>query len=118
MFLGWTFNSAWVVHCDETRVQVLKEAGREPSSQSWMWVRTGAPPGHPVVLFDYTTSRAQEVPLHLFDGYRGYLMTDNGLAARSGIERLAAGRMLGASSSKRRRYSPRARPGVPMSRST
>lgn len=83
-----------VVHCDETRVQVLKEPGREPSSQSWMWVRTGGPPGHPVVLFDYTTSRAQEVPLHLLDGYRGYLMTDdyagyNGLAARSGIERLA-----------------------------
>lgn len=83
-----------VVHCDETRVQVLKEPGREPSSQSWMWVRTGGPPGHPVVLFDYTTSRAQEVSLHLLDGYRGYLMTDdyagyNGLAARSGIERLA-----------------------------
>jgi transposase len=83
-----------VVHCDETRVQVLKEPGREPGSQSWMWVRTGGPPGHPVVLFDYTTSRAQEVPLHLLDGYRGYLMTDdyagyNGLAARSGIERLA-----------------------------
>lgn len=32
------------VHCDETRVQVLKEAGREPSSQSWMWVQTGGPP--------------------------------------------------------------------------
>lgn len=83
-----------VVHCDETRVQVLKEPGREPSSQSWMWGRTGGPPGHPVVLFDYTTSRAQEVPLRLLDGYRGYLMTDdyagyNGLAARSGVERLA-----------------------------
>jgi transposase len=83
-----------VIHCDETRVQVLKEAGREPSSQSWMWVRTGGPPGHPVVLFDYTTSRAQEVPLHLLAGFSGYLMTDdyagyNGVAARPGIERLA-----------------------------
>ena len=83
-----------VIHCDETRVQVLKEAGREPSSQSWMWVQTGGPPARPVVLFDYTTSRAQDVPLRLLEGYRGYLMTDdyagcNGLAARPGIERLA-----------------------------
>jgi len=83
-----------VIHCDETRVQVLKEPGREPSSQSWMWVQTGGPPDRPVVLFDYTTSRAQDVPLRLLEGYRGYLMTDdyagyNGLAARPGIERLA-----------------------------
>ena len=83
-----------VIHCDETRVQVLKEPGREPSSQSWMWVQTGGPPTRPVVLFDYTTSRAQEVPLRLLAGFSGYLMTDdyagyNGLAARPGIERLA-----------------------------
>ncbi|HHM9390838.1 TPA: IS66 family transposase, partial [Pseudomonas aeruginosa] len=47
----------------------------------------------PVILFDYTASRAQEVPLRLLDGYRGYLMTDdyagyNAVAARDGIERL------------------------------
>ena len=51
-----------VIHCDETRVQVLKEPDREPSSQSWMWVQTGGPPDKPVILFDYSTSRAQEVP--------------------------------------------------------
>jgi transposase len=83
-----------VLHCDETRVQVLKEPGRGPSSQSWMWVQTGGPPDRPVVLFDYTTSRAQEIPLRLLAGYRGYLMTDdyagyNAVAAQSGVERLA-----------------------------
>ena len=83
-----------VLHCDETRVQVLKEPGRDPSSQSWMWVQTGGPPDKPVILFDYTTSRAQEVPLRLLEGYRGYLMTDdyagyNTVAAQSGVERLA-----------------------------
>ncbi|MBF8768171.1 transposase, partial [Pseudomonas putida] len=61
-----------VVHCDESRVQVLKEPGRETSSQSWMWVQTGDPPGKPVILFDYSTSRAQEVPTRLLEGYRGY----------------------------------------------
>ena len=82
-----------VVHCDETRVQVLKEPGREPSSQSWMWVQTGGPPSRPVILFDYSTSRAQEVPTRLLDGYCGYVMTDdyagyNALGAQPGVERL------------------------------
>ncbi|MGH8436586.1 MAG: IS66 family transposase [Pseudomonas sp.] len=82
------------IHCDETRVQVLKEPGRDPSSQSWMWVQTGGPPDRPVILFDYSTSRAQEVPLRLLAGYRGYLMTDdyagyNAVAAQAGVERLA-----------------------------
>ncbi|WP_122587524.1 IS66 family transposase [Pseudomonas viridiflava] len=82
-----------VIHCDETRVQVLKEPDREPSSQSWMWVQTGGPPDRPVILFDYSTSRAQEVPTRLLEGYRGYVMTDdyagyNALGAQTGVERL------------------------------
>ncbi len=66
-----------VLHCDETRLQVLHEPGRAPSAQSWMWVQSSGPPDKPVILFDYTASRAQEVPLRLLDGYRGYLMTDD-----------------------------------------
>lgn len=82
-----------VIHCDETRVQVLKEPDRDPGSQSWMWVQTGGPPDKPVILFDYSTSRAQEVPTRLLEGYRGYLMTDdyagyNSLGAQAGVERL------------------------------
>ncbi|MBF8767897.1 IS66 family transposase [Pseudomonas putida] len=83
-----------VIHCDETRVQVLKEPDRDPTSQSWMWVQASGPPDRQVVLFDYTTSRAQEVPLRLLQGYRGYVMTDdyagyNALALQPGVERLA-----------------------------
>tara|TARA_R110002020_G_C16261901_1_gene770531 strand:+ start:464 stop:1978 length:1515 start_codon:yes stop_codon:yes gene_type:complete len=82
-----------VIHCDETRLQVLKEPDRDPDSQSWMWVQTGGPPEHPVILFDYTSSRAQEVPQRLLEGYGGYLMTDdyagyNAIAAQDGVERL------------------------------
>lgn len=82
-----------VIHCDETRVKVMKEPDREPTSQSWMWVQTGGPPNQPVILFDYSTSQAQEVPSRLLEGYRGYLMTDdysgyNALGAQSGVERL------------------------------
>ena len=87
------FSASRVIHCDETRVQVLKEPDREPGSQSWMWVQTGGPPNQPMILFDYSTSRAQEVPSRLLEGYRGYLMTDdyagyNALGAQSGVERL------------------------------
>lgn len=32
-----------VIHCDETRVQVLKEPDRDPTSQSWMWVQASGP---------------------------------------------------------------------------
>ncbi|WP_445671923.1 IS66 family transposase [Pseudomonas inefficax] len=82
-----------VVHCDETRLQVLKEPDREATSQSWMWVQTGGPPDKPVILFDYSTRRAQEVPSTLLAGYRGYLMTDdysgyNAIEQQPGVERL------------------------------
>jgi len=61
-----------VIHCDETRVQVLKEPDRDPTSQSWMWVQASGPSDKKVVLFDYTSSRAQDLPLRLLDSYRGY----------------------------------------------
>lgn len=54
-----------VIHCDETRVQVLKEPDRDPTSQSWMWVQASGPRDRKVVLFNYTSSRAQEVSLRL-----------------------------------------------------
>lgn len=47
-----------IIHCDETQVRVLKKPDREASSQ-WMWVQTGGPPDRLVILFDYSTSRAQ-----------------------------------------------------------
>ena len=81
------------IHMDETVVQVLKEKGKSPTSQSYMWVQTGGPPGKPVVIYDYDPSRSAEVPLRLLQGYQGYLMTDgydgyNKLAQTDGIERL------------------------------
>ena len=81
------------MHMDETVVQVLKEKGKQPTSNSYMWVQTGGPPGKPVVIYDYDPSRSSEVPLRLLQGYQGYLMTDgydgyNKLAKTEGIERL------------------------------
>lgn len=110
-----------VIHCDETRVQVLKEPDREPSNQSWMWVQTGGPPDQPVILFDYSTSRAQDVPTRLLDGYLGYVMTDdyagyNALGAQAGVERLGCWATLVASLLKHKKCSPKARRAAPISR--
>ena len=82
------------IHVDETVVQVLKEPHRKPTSQSYMWVQTGGPPGRSVVIYDYDPSRSSAVPMRLLYDYRGYMMTDgytayNKLARTEGITRLA-----------------------------
>ena len=83
-----------VLHIDETVVQVLKEKDRKATSNSYMWVQTGGPPGKPVVLFDYDPSRGGEVPVRLLQDYQGYIMADgydgyNAVSKTKGIERLA-----------------------------
>src|SRR6185312_10563615 len=64
-----------LIHCDETRLQVLK-SDKAPTADHWMWVRAGGPPGRRIILFDYDPSRGGAVPLRLFEGYRGTLVTD------------------------------------------
>jgi transposase len=65
-----------VLAMDETRIQVLKEAGRAPESLSWLWVQRGGPPDHPIVLYDYDPSRGQQVPKRLLGDHAGFLQTD------------------------------------------
>lgn len=82
-----------VIHMDETTVQVLKEPDKAPTSQSYMWVQRGGPPGKPVILYDYDPSRSGQVPLRLLEGWQGYLMTDgydgyNAAVRAGGIEHL------------------------------
>ena len=65
------------IHVDETRVQVLNEAGKLAESQSYMWVRGRSYPGAPpIVLFEYDPTRSSDVPKRLFGDYRGYLQAD------------------------------------------
>ncbi len=65
-----------LIHMDETTLQVNQEADRNASVTSWMWVQRGGPPGQQVVLFDYTASRAGQVPVDLLGDYAGRLITD------------------------------------------
>ena len=61
---------------DETRIQVLKEPGRSPTSDKFMWVIRGGPPDQPVVIFEYDKSRGGEVASRLLDGFNGTLQAD------------------------------------------
>ena len=64
------------ISMDETPTQVLKEPGKSPQSQSYLWVQRGGPPEAPIILFDYDPSRSQEVPLRPLEGFTGILQTD------------------------------------------
>ena len=65
-----------IVQMDETRIQVLKEAGRSAASNSYIWVQRGGPPHQPIVLFQYDPSRGQAPAKELLAGFAGYLQTD------------------------------------------
>jgi transposase len=82
-----------VIMADETRVQVLKEPDKPVTSDKFMWVTLGGPPGEKSILFEYDPSRGGEVPLRLLDGFTGYLQTDgytgyNAVCAKNGNTQL------------------------------
>ena len=65
-----------IIQMDETTVQVLKEKGRAPQSQSYTWARRGGPPDQPIILLDYEASRGSKVPAQLLEDFQGILQTD------------------------------------------
>jgi transposase len=76
--------SQWLIHGDETTVQVLKENGRNAQSTSYMWVyRSAEDSEQPVVLFEYQPGRGQQYPKDFLGDYAGTLMTDGWPAWRT-----------------------------------
>jgi transposase len=74
---------SFIVHGDETEVQVLKEPGRKAQAKSYMWVQmteaSGADgTGPPIRLFGYSPSRSTHAARTLYEGMRpgGVLMSD------------------------------------------
>lgn len=64
---------------DETPIQVLKEEDRRPQSKSYLWVmRTGEDRLPPIILYQYTPTRAGENAKQFLEGIEPgfYLMTD------------------------------------------
>lgn len=66
-----------LIHCDETTIQVNKEANKKASSNSYMWViTTGKLEKMQAVIFKYSSSRSSEVVKELLEGYKNILVTD------------------------------------------
>lgn len=62
---------------DETRIQVLKEANRNPTTDSYMWLfRTGEDGLPPIIIYRYTETRARYNAEEFLKGFNGYLETD------------------------------------------
>ncbi len=65
------------LHIDETHVQVLKEAGRKNTSDSYMWVYCGIKEAEaPIRYFEYQPGRGGKYPEAFLKGYNGYIHTD------------------------------------------
>ena len=71
-----SFYSYDIALADETGIQVLKEQGRKPENKSYLWIRRGGPPDKPIVLVDYSPSRAGDVASGLLEHFKGYLVVD------------------------------------------
>ena len=66
-----------ILHMDETRIQVNKEEGRAPSTNSFMWViQSGACEELNATYFFYSPSRKKEIAQKLLTRFQGYLTTD------------------------------------------
>lgn len=65
------------VQGDETRLQVLNEAGMAATGDKWIWLLRGGPPGKTVVSFNYDKSRAGAVIERLLEHFEGtYFQSD------------------------------------------
>jgi transposase len=65
-----------VAYADETTLQVLKEKGRAPSQQSYMWLFSGGPPNKRVFVYQYHQTRSHQIPLDFFADFKGYVHAD------------------------------------------
>jgi hypothetical protein len=79
-----------VINADETRVQVLKEPGRKPQDQSWMWVFLGGGADKKCVVFQYETGRSHKVAYEFLQGYSGWLQSDDYEAYHTAVKKLRA----------------------------
>ncbi len=98
-----------VIGVDETRVQVLKEPGRENTAISFMWAFRGGGlrvqgKESPMILFSYSPSRsAKEMLGRYLDGYTGYIQSD-GFESYDAAEKTSAWRHAGCWSHGRRGF--------------
>ena len=66
-----------VIHADETVIQVLKEEGRSPTSESRMWVyASGKRSESQIRIFEYRDNRSGDCAVEFLGDYHGVLISD------------------------------------------
>jgi transposase len=91
VLLKETVKTGRVLRMDETTVQVMGEEDRKDARKSYMRLARGGPPGKPVVIFKYSSSRKGENIDEFIHRFSGYLQSDGcvaydcAVAGRSGI---------------------------------
>ena len=75
-----------IAHADETVVQVLKEHGKTPQSQSYMWMMCSGGEEPPIIWFEYHRDRSKEAASALLGSFEGLLHVDGYAGYNSVIE--------------------------------
>lgn len=66
-----------IIHSDESPFQVLKEEGKKPQADSYMWLhRSGNDGKPPIILYDYRPSRRGSNVVDYLKGFTGYHHSD------------------------------------------
>jgi transposase len=66
-----------VCHADETVVQVLREPGKAPTTNSYMWLyRTSGDTKRHIILYEYQPSRSHIHPKQFLANFKGLLHAD------------------------------------------
>ncbi len=81
-----------LIHCDETRVQVLHEEGRKATTQSYMWLACSGNDGLPkIVYYRYSPTRGGVNAVKLLSGFEGSYLICDGYQGYNAVTRLHEG---------------------------
>jgi transposase len=104
LLLRQTVKEGIFMAMDETTVQVMREEGKANTSESYMWLTKGGPPGKPVVIFEYRLTRGAKHLPEFLEGFRGYLQTDGYEGYNSALVAFPEIRHIGCFSHARRKF--------------
>ena len=68
--------AGFLIQADETKVQVLQEPGRSPTTTSYMWIFRRGDPGRPVLIYQYHPTRSGDAANAFLRDFEGTVQTD------------------------------------------
>jgi transposase len=91
------------IQMDETTLQVLEEACRQASTNSYMWVMRGGSADTVAIVYRYDPSRSSDVAKQMLGDFTGYLQTD-GYQGYEFVDELIGVKHLGCLAHARRKF--------------